>query len=112
MSASSGTAWNWLRTGDEVFAAMIAAIDTTRTSLVLESYIYSVAEPGLRVREALTRAARRGVRVRVLVDALGSYSLPGDFWSPLHAAGGEARVFNPISLNRLGIRNHRKLLVC
>jgi cardiolipin synthase len=111
MSASSGLAWQWLRTGDEMFAAMLAAIDAAQTSLALESYIYAAAGPGLRVREALVRAARRGARVRVLVDALGSYSLPADFWSPLRAAGGEARSFNPISLNRLGIRNHRKLLV-
>lgn len=109
---SSGTAWKWLRTGDEMFTAMLAAIDGARSAVALESYIYAPDEPGVRVREALTRAARRGVRVRVLVDALGSYSLPGDFWAPLRAAGGEARVFNPISLNRLGIRNHRKLLVC
>lgn len=94
-----------------MFAAMLAAIDAAQVSLALESYIFAAAGPGLRVREALVRAARRGVRVRVLVDALGSYSLPGDFWSPLRAAGGEARIFNPISLNRLGIRNHRKLLV-
>jgi cardiolipin synthase len=48
----------------------------------------------------------------VLIDALGSYSLPADFWRTLIAAGGEVRRFNPLSLNRLGIRNHRKLLVC
>lgn len=91
---------------------MIAAMDAARASICLESYIYSSAEPGLRVREALLRAARRGVRVRVLVDAGGSLGLPDDFWTPLRAAGGAARFFNPIALNRFGIRNHRKLLVC
>jgi cardiolipin synthase len=49
--------------------------------------------------------------VRVLLDALGSYSLPKSFWEPLTVTGGEARYFNPLSLNRLGFRNHRKLLV-
>jgi cardiolipin synthase len=38
--------------------------------------------------------------------------LPGDFWKPLRNAGGEARTFNPLALNRISIRNHRKLLVC
>jgi cardiolipin synthase A/B len=52
------------------------------------------------------------VTVRVLVDALGSMSLPWSFWKPLLEAGGEVRQFNPLSLNQLGIRNHRKLLVC
>ena len=67
---------------------------------------------GERFRDALVRARQRGARVRVLIDGLGSLSLPGDFWKPLRDAGGEARTFNPISLNRISIRNHRKLLVC
>ena len=104
--------WSWFRTGDEMFPAMLAAIDGARESVCLETYIFSASELGQRFREALTGAARRGVRVRVLVDAFGSLVLPGEFWSPLRAAGGEARSFNPLALNRFGIRNHRKLLAC
>jgi cardiolipin synthase len=48
----------------------------------------------------------------VLVDGFGSSALPTDFWNPLREAGGDARVFNPLRLDRLGIRDHRKLLVC
>ena len=50
--------------------------------------------------------------MRVLVDAVGSVLLPNSFWNPLTAAGGEVRVFNPLALKRVTIRNHRKLLVC
>ncbi|MEI2727376.1 MAG: hypothetical protein V9H26_28925 [Verrucomicrobiota bacterium] len=50
--------------------------------------------------------------VSVLVDAVGSMELPGDFWSPLTAAGAAVRVFNPLALSRFAIRDHRKLLVC
>ena len=57
-------------------------------------------------------AARRGVRVRVLVDAAGSWFLPEDFFHSLVAAGGEVRRFNPLHLWRFGVRDHRKLLVC
>jgi len=46
------------------------------------------------------------------LDALGSYSLSSGFWEPLRMAGGEVRWFNPLSWNRIGIRDHRKLLVC
>jgi cardiolipin synthase len=63
-------------------------------------------------REALMRACGRGVRVRVLVDAVGSILLPDHFWEPLRKAGGEVRWFNPIALKRVTIRNHRKLLLC
>ena len=52
------------------------------------------------------------MRVRVLVDAIGSVMLSNHFWDPLRQAGGEIRVFNVIGLRRVTIRNHRKLLVC
>ena len=91
---------------------MLRAIDAAQASVCLETYIYSSGELGVRFREALVRARQRGVRVEVLIDALGSYSLPGSFWQPLTSLGAQVRQFNPLSLNRLGIRNHRKLLVC
>jgi len=103
---------NWLCTGNEIFPALLNAIDSARKSVCLETYIYSPGKLGEKFREALVRARLRGVRVRVLIDALGSYQLPNDFWQQLLAVGGEVRRFNPLSLNRLGIRNHRKLLVC
>ena len=112
MPPPNDTAWTWLRNGDEAFAAMLAAIDAARESICLEIYTYTAGPLGLRFREGLVRARQRGVRVRVLVDAFGSLSLPDGFWSPLRAAGGEARFFNPVALNRFEIRNHRKLLVC
>lgn len=91
---------------------MLDAIDAARVSVSLETYIFSSGALGERFREALVRAAERGVRVRVLVDALGSYLLSSGFWEPLRIAGGEVRWFNPLSWNRMGIRDHRKALVC
>jgi len=112
MPSAESTAWNWLRTGNKVFPAMLAAIDAAQESVCLESYIFTAGSLGQSFLDRLIGAQKRGVRVRVLVDALGSVSLPDSFWSPLREAGGEARFFNPVSLNRLGIRNHRKVLVC
>ena len=91
---------------------MLSAIDAARDSVCLETYYYAADSLGQRVRAALVDARRGGARVRVLIDALGSISLPGAFWDPLLAVGGEVRQFNPLSLDRLGIRDHRKLLVC
>jgi cardiolipin synthase len=103
---------NWLCTGNEVFPAMLAAIDAAQESVCLETYTYSADELGQRFRSALIRARQRGVAVRVLIDALGSFGLSQTFWEPLRNVGGEARLFNPLRLNRMGIRSHRKLLVC
>jgi len=110
--AESDFTCNWLCTGDEVFPAMLTAIDAAKKSVCLEIYVYQDSPLGIRFREALVRACQRGVGVRVLVDAVGSYSLPGMFWDSLRSAGGEIRQFNPVTLKRLIIRNHRKLLVC
>ena len=104
--------YEWLSTGDEVFPAMLAAIDSAQKTIRCETYIYSDDELGRRFREALVNARRRGVRVSVLIDALGSFLLPADFWEPLVAAGGEARWFNPLVLKRFNFRDHRKMLVC
>ncbi len=112
MSSLEGTRWTWLRNGDEAFPAMLTAIDAAQRSVCLETYIFANSPLGVRFLASLSRAAERGVRVRVLVDALGSLELPDSFWSALRAAGGEAKFFNPIALKRIGIRNHRKLLIC
>jgi cardiolipin synthase len=112
MASSRIAAWKWLRNGDEAFPAMLAAIDAAHESVRLETYIYSDGELGRAMLAALLRAQQRGAKVKVLVDALGSLSLPKGFFSTLTTAGGEVRVFNPIALNRVAIRNHRKLLVC
>src|ERR1041385_5573040 len=103
---------NWLCAGDQVFPEMLAAIDAARESVCLEMYTFTASPIGERFRDALVRAQERGARVRVMVDALGSMGLPGNFWDPLTRAGGETRVFNPLALLRLSIRDHRKLLVC
>jgi cardiolipin synthase len=112
MSSARVTSWTWLRSGDAAFSAMLNAIEGARSSVRLETYIYTNDEVGRRFRDVLTRVAQRGVNVRVLVDAIGSLGLSADFWTPLREMGGEVRVFNPLALRRATIRNHRKLLVC
>lgn len=102
----------WYSAGDPFFADLLAAISAAQREVCLETYIYEASGIGLRLRDCLTRTAQRGTRVRVLVDGFGSSALPADFWDPLRAAGGDVRVFNPLRLNRLAIRDHRKLLLC
>lgn len=108
----TGAKCQWLCTGHEFFSAMLAAIAAAQRAVVLETYIFSAGPLGGRFRDALVQARQRGVNVRILLDALGCYNLPGSYWAMLTTIGGEVRRFNPVSLNRLGIRNHRKLLVC
>ena len=98
--------------GTVAYARMCALIAGARESVELETYIYKPDAVGDRFRACLLHAARRGVRVRVLVDAFGSDGLPDDYFEDFLAAGGELRRFNPKRLLRLSFRNHRKLLRC
>lgn len=111
-AAEANDTFHWLCTGEVVFPAMLEAIESAEKSVLLETYIFTPSELANRFRAALERASRRGVRVRVLLDALGSRALPADYWKELAESGGEVRLFNPLALNRFWIRNHRKLLVC
>lgn len=103
--------WNWIRTGQEMFPEMLSCIEGACQSIWLETYTFAPDSLGERFRDALMRAAGRGVKVRVLYDALGSIGTPAAFWTPLQEAGGEVRQFNPLALERLGIRDHRKMLI-
>ncbi|MBI4664587.1 MAG: hypothetical protein HY735_37825 [Verrucomicrobia bacterium] len=104
--------FRWLTCGDQFFEEVLRAIERARRSVRLETYIFTASSIGEQFRDALQRAAARGVAVRVLIDGWGSIALHDSFWEPLRRAGGEVRWFNPINLRRFAIRNHRKLVVC
>lgn len=104
--------YNWLRTGDEAFPAMLQAIDAARRTVRLETYIMNPGTLAARFQDALTRAATRGVAVQVLLDGFGSIALPDGYLDAARAAGAQVRRFNPLLVRRLGIRNHRKSLIC
>ncbi len=99
--------------GAEVYPAELAAIESARRSVDATYYSFSRDVIGHRFRDALVAAAKRGVRVRLLVDAIGSIDL-GGFLRPLKHAGGEWHPFlpfNPFDGVSLNLRNHRKILV-
>ncbi len=96
---------------DDGYRRMLAAIARASVSIRFEFYIFEAGGPGDRFRDAFVAAARRGVKVRVLLDGFGSAGLPSAYWAGLRTAGGEARSFNPGFLLRIPIRNHHKLLV-
>ena len=91
---------------------MLDAIANARDSVRLETYIFSDGPLGRRFVEALLAAARRGVRVFVMVDAFGSWTLPENYFASLTAAGATVRRFNRLTFWRFAVRDHRKLLVC
>lgn len=101
--------------GDQAFPQMLAAINGARESLTLLTYIFDHDRTGREFRDALVAAQRRGVAVRVLIDAVGSrYGRPS-MVTALRHAGVPVAAFLPVRLSRLyrylNLRNHRKILV-
>ena len=102
-----------LRNGDEVFPAMLAAIRRAERRIIFESFIYEEGVVGNQFTAELVAAARRGVTVRIVLDAFGA-KLTRATVDSLTSAGVEVRWFNPIrlwSLEEANYRTHRKVLV-
>lgn len=104
-----------LKGGDEAYPAMLEAIDQATSTIALETYIFDNDHVGKKFVEALARAVKRGVQVRVLIDAIGSkYSRP-PILRRLRRSGIPAALFmtNPLGLRMpyANLRSHRKILV-
>ena len=100
--------------GNATYDAMAEAIDAADVSVHLEIYILANDAGGWRLVERLERCARRGVRVLLVVDGLGSRSAKRSLLGPLIAAGVDVRVFHPLEWRaplRTWRRDHRKLLL-
>jgi len=112
----SGNRLRLLQNGAEFFPALIAAIDAARAEVHLETYIFNADPSAETVRDALMRAARRGVAVRLLIDGVGSRELPGSWLDELETAGVSVLTYRPIVSGWLSNphnlrRLHRKLAV-
>lgn len=98
---------------------MVADIDAAHESAHICFYIWLDDTNGLKLKDAVIRAAKRGVAVRVLADALGSRGLiRTDHWAEMKRSGAEMRVALPVGSllwtmirGRVDLRNHRKLLI-
>jgi cardiolipin synthase len=101
--------------GDEAFPAMLESIRSARKSISLQTYIFDRDEAGLEFAQALGDAVRRGVEVRVLIDAAGTrYSFPTILRALRQQGVKHARFLPslaPWSVTTLNMRTHRKLLV-
>ncbi|HET9763347.1 MAG TPA: cardiolipin synthase ClsB [Casimicrobiaceae bacterium] len=96
-----------LRSGREYFPALERAIDSASSEIWLESYIFADDPTGRRIAEALSRAAQRGVKVRVLVDGWGvKFYLTVALERAMHKAGVELLKYRP-EVSPWQFRSHR-----
>jgi cardiolipin synthase len=103
--------------GDEAFPAMLAAIESASKSISLLTYIFDNDASGKQFADALARAVKRGVAVKVLIDAAGTrYSWPSITHKLRHAKIPfanflPASLFTPWRVTTINLRNHRKILI-
>lgn len=103
--------------GGATYDALLAAVREARNHIHLEYYIFCPDQSGIALRDALLERARAGIKVRLLLDAVGSSKCSHAFLAPLVQAGGELAWFHPMRFGRvwkrpwLNMRTHRKIVV-
>jgi cardiolipin synthase len=103
-----------LLNGDEIFPAMLKAIREAKRTITFETYIYWSGKIGKEFADALSERARSGVKVHILLDAIGSQKMEAALLDEMKQSGVEIEKYHPIrwyTLDRVNNRTHRKLLV-
>jgi cardiolipin synthase len=112
---TGGNRVTFLRRGDDAYEAVLSLIGSARDHLHAQFFILDVDPVGRRFIHALAARAREGIRVRLLLDAVGSWRALRGTVRPLREAGGQVAAFMPaFPLHRrwsAHLRNHRKLLI-
>ncbi len=108
------TAIEVLANGPAFYEAELAAIREAASHICLEAYIFQKGEIATRFIQALTERARAGIKVRVVLDAIGSFNTWRHTFRELIAAGGEVYWYMPFrwyTLPHYNNRTHRELLI-
>lgn len=103
-----------LQSGEPFFAANIKAINESRQYIHFQSYIVDEDDTGLLIIDALVRAAERGVRIYLLLDAYGTKYLSGEFIKKVEDSGIMFRFFSPVFITKgfqMSLRLHHKVLL-
>ena len=112
---SSGNAVEVLRNGDEIFPAMLNAIQIAETSIDFLTFVYWTGDIADRFADALSNKAREGIKVRVLLDGYGAMPMDDQLIDEMERAGVEVVWFRPLlrwKIWKVDNRTHRKILIC
>jgi len=107
----AGTRLELIESGRARLEALLELIRGAEHSFRLLFYIFVGDASGTAVRDALVDAAKRGVRVHVLLDGYGCSKIGPGFFKVLRDNGGKFCLFNPAYGRRYLVRNHQKLAI-
>lgn len=100
--------------GEEIFAAMLSAIDDAKTCITLEMYLLESGRVMERFVAAFSHAVARDVKVYLMLDAFGARGLRAAECARLRSAGVSLAFYNPLRYGKWRrnlLRNHRKILI-
>ncbi len=106
----------FLPEGEQAFQTIIDLIQNAQHSVYIATFILGKDETGSAIVRALARKASQGLKICLLIDALGSVRISKKFLLPLLEAGGRVAFFMPMIhwpfRGRANLRNHRKMIIC
>ena len=105
--ATEGNLVQPLRNGMRIFPAMLEAITGAQESVDLLTYIYWTGRPAEAFADALAERAQAGLRVRVLIDAVGGARMDRALTTQMRDAGAHVEFFRPPWLRSPFVHNHR-----
>ncbi len=112
---TSGNRIDVLENGDRIFPPMLAAISAASRSVTFEAYIFWSGKVGAEFRDAFIERARRGIPVRILLDAVGSaHKLDARDVEAMRRSGCRVVFFHglkPWDRGAIDHRTHRRILV-
>jgi cardiolipin synthase len=103
-----------LTNGDNFYEAELGAISSAQRTINLEAFIFYKGEIGDRFVEALAERARAGIKVKLIVDYLGSFKTKRTYFRKVIDAGGRLEWYHSPRLDllpQINNRTHRELLV-
>ncbi len=112
---TQGNTINVLKNGDEIFPAMLSAINNATQSVDFLTFVYWEGEVADQFAHALASKAKEGIPVRVLLDAYGALPMNKTLLDQMKQAGAHVIWFRPLARWKIwksDNRTHRKILIC
>ncbi len=112
--ARAGNQVTLVTSGEDAFERIVELVNEARSTIHITTYILGRDEGSQALLDCLTRRARDGVAVRLLIDNIGSWRIGRKFLAPLIDAGAHVVFFMSVFhffRGRANLRNHRKLVV-
>jgi cardiolipin synthase len=113
--ATEGNSVEVLRNGDRIFPAMFEAVAAATSTVDFLTFVYWQGSIGREMAELLAERAGAGLRVRVILDAFGAFSMDRSLVDRMTAAGAQVEWFRPVNKAKFweaNHRSHRKVLIC